>query len=166
MLSSPHPSPSGQPGGKEAGRCSPGHRLLFSFHLQGLQPTPGWGSVSAARPPHGDSPFGQRPLRPGFLFTSASCGPTLKCFLPAAREARLRHTRFQDARTRLPCPRDPAPGKAQPQPPGLLTSLFSHSLHHTRLENSAVCLRASSLLFSTPKWMFAIRNFYLEQAWN
>ena len=127
MLSSPHPSRSGQSGSTETGRCSPGRRLLFPLHLRGLQPSSGWGSALAASSPHGHGPFGHRPSRPGSLFTSASCGPTLKCFLPAAREARVGHTRFQAARTRLSCLRDPAPLRAWPHPPGLLISLFSYA---------------------------------------
>lgn len=51
MLSSPHPSPNGQPDSTEAGRCSPSRRPLLSLHLRGPQPTPGWGLASAARPP-------------------------------------------------------------------------------------------------------------------
>lgn len=39
------------------------------------------------------------------------------------------------------------------------------SLHHTLLE-TVLCALFSSLLFLTPKWMFAMRNFYLEQTWD
>lgn len=53
------------------------------------------GARLRASPPHRDSPSGRRPSQPGRLFTSASRGPTLKCFPPATREARPGHTRFQ-----------------------------------------------------------------------
>lgn len=71
-------------------------------------------------------PAGRRPSRLGCLFTSASRGPTLKCFPAAARWARLGSTRFPVRRTRwvvFSLPRRPSSPVGQ----GSL-SLFSYTV--------------------------------------
>lgn len=118
-------------------------RLLLSLHLLGLQSTPGWGWASRARPTHDDSRSGREPSPPGSLFTSASHGPTLKRFPPAAREARPAHTRFQAVKTPLrPEELAARPGllTAPARPP---TSLFSCAVLITHILKSLACAAES-----------------------
>lgn len=161
-LSSPHPSPTGQPGSTEADGCSPGRRRNLSPHLPGLQSTPGWGSASQqARLAVTARLAGDHPS-PAVCLQARLAVPLLNASPqpPGKRDPDTQGSRSQGLVFLAPGPgRWAGPDRTA----GPYLCLLLHGFYHTHFGNNGGCRRVSPLLLPTPKWMFAIGKFHWEQ---